>query len=311
MALVAKADVLVENFRPGVTERLGITPDQVRPANPRLVYCTITGFGQDGPLADQAAIDGPVQAIAGMLDLATLNGLPAMPMPITVADIAGASAATQAVLAALLARERTGAGCVVDVSLLEAVLPWALVNRRASLAPPVTLVVEAGDGQPLLVQTPMHFHGRLLTLVARLPGFEGVATDPRFASGRDAAEHVEEYHAVMRDAFACRPRHDWLAALQAEGIPAAPVLSIDEALAHPQLTHRQAISTPAPDAAGNDAIMLSPFRFDGERRTVVERPPRLGEHTIEVLTELLGYDDAALGALTERGAFGGDGGLDR
>jgi crotonobetainyl-CoA:carnitine CoA-transferase CaiB-like acyl-CoA transferase len=122
LSLAGEADVLLENFRPGVMDRLQLSPKQVRAIHPRLVYCTITGFGTDGPAADQTAIDGPVQAFAGMVELSTLHGLPSFPVPIPVADIAGSSAASQAILAALLARHRTGTGCHIDVSLFEAML---------------------------------------------------------------------------------------------------------------------------------------------------------------------------------------------
>jgi crotonobetainyl-CoA:carnitine CoA-transferase CaiB-like acyl-CoA transferase len=180
--LAEHADVLVENYRPGVTGRLGVDAAPVRARNPRLVYATITGFGPDGPVAEQVSIDGPVQAFAGSIELAELNGVELMPMPITVADIAGASSATQGVLGALLARERTGEGCHIDVSLFEAVLPWINVNRRAALAPPVTLIVEGGDGGRFIVQTPIHFHSRLLQLAGSVPGCEALATEGRFAT---------------------------------------------------------------------------------------------------------------------------------
>src|SRR3954454_20721619 len=113
LELVRHADVLLENYRPGVMERFGLGPDVVRAVNDRLVYATITGFGPDGPVAKQVSIDGPVQAFAGSIELADLNGIERLPMPITVADIAGASAATTAGLGALLGRGRTGKGAAV------------------------------------------------------------------------------------------------------------------------------------------------------------------------------------------------------
>ena len=181
MDLVAASDVLVENFRPGVMERLDLAPARLRLVNGRLVHCSITGFGPDGPIADQVSLDGAVQAFAGLVDLADRLGLTASPSPLTVADIAGGSMGTQAILAALLARERTGAGAHIEVSLFEALLQWlTLADRTGTLAPPITQVVVASDGRALLVQSPLHFQQRLVELVAQVPGFADLAEKGRF-----------------------------------------------------------------------------------------------------------------------------------
>lgn len=305
LELVAASDVLVENFRPGVMGRLGLPPERLREANPRLVEVSITGFGPDGPVADQVSIDGPIQAFAGLVDLAGSLGLARHPAPLTVADIAGASAATQAVLAALFARERGGTGCHIEVSLFEALLQWlSLADRSGSLAPPVTLVVEGSDGAAFLVQTPLHFRDRLLELVGTVAGFAAFAADPRFATVEGIRLYAEDYSAGMRRAFASKPRAEWLAALQASGIPAAAVQSIDDALRHPQLVHRGAIAEVAVDGVADARVLLGAVRFDGVRRSETARPPVLGEHNAEVLGGVLGYDDARLAALADAGAFG-------
>jgi formyl-CoA transferase len=220
-----------------------------------------------------------------------------------VADIAGSSAASQAILAALLARHRTGRGCHIDVSLFEAMLVWVLANRRASLAPPVTLILEGSDKQQLIVQTPLHFRARLLELVGTVAGFESFAIDSRFDSEAGVRAHAAEYTAGMRDAFATRSRDEWLAQLRSQGVPAGPVHSIDEALAHPQLDHRQAVATMGPPEE-ELRIPLSPFRFDGARRKDTAPPPSLGQHTTEVLHQLLGFGDDEIDRLAQAGAFG-------
>jgi crotonobetainyl-CoA:carnitine CoA-transferase CaiB-like acyl-CoA transferase len=301
--LVACADVLVENFRPGVTARLGITYDELRPVNHRLVYCSISGFGSDGPFSQMVAIDGPVQAFSGALELTAAVGLDStIPMPIS--DIAGGSLAAQAVLAALYARERTGEGCHLDLSLLEAVLQWLTVgDRTGTLAPPSTLVLEGSDRRKLLVQTTLHFQERLMELVGAVPGFEAFVRDQRFATRDSRKTHRDEYTARMREAFRTRSRDEWLELLRSEGVPAAPVHTIDEAISHAQMGHRGAtLTVDADDSGARSTVLAGPFVVDGARKQHTSLPPALGEHTEEILREWLGYDDGAIAALRAGGA---------
>jgi formyl-CoA transferase len=178
-------------------------------------------------------------------------------------------------------------------------------DRSGSLAPPVTQVLEGSDGGVLLVQTPLHFQTRLLALVGTVDGFEAFATDARFASKEGIQEHAEEYTSTLRKAVATRPRAEWLALLQEAGIPAAPVNTLDEAMHHPQLTHRQAVADlPVPGSSEDFRVMLGPFRFDGARRLETDPPPTLGQDTTLVLETVLGYSKDRLDELAGAGAFG-------
>jgi len=296
--LVGNADVLLENFRPGVTARLGIGPDELRATNPRLIYCSITGYGSDGPGADRPATDGPIQASTGMLDFA------GAPLPLTVADLTGGATAVQAVLAALYARERTGQGCHVDLSLAECLLQWlAVTDRSGSLSPPTTLVLDGSDGVAVLVQTPMHFRARLLALIADTPGAGVFAADPRWTTPDGPRTHLDAYVEGMRQAFASRPAGEWLALLDAAGIPAARVRTIAAALDDGQARHRGSAGwIELPDGT-REPVARSPFVFDGRRREVTSPPPTLGEGTEEVLGRVAGYDEARLAAAHEAGAW--------
>jgi CoA:oxalate CoA-transferase len=305
LELVEHADALVENFRPGVMARFGLDASVLHARNPRLVSCSISGFGAEGPFSQLAAIDGPVQAFAGLLELTGHDGEPGLPIPMQVADIAGASYATQAVLAGLLARERSGRGTHIELSMAECVLQWlGVVDRSGTLAPPATLVLEAAGGERLLVQAIMHFHPKFAALVAAVPGCEDFATDPRFTDRVARLEHREEYEAVVRRAVRTRPRADWLADLQAAGVPAAPIHSADDVLSHPQLVHRGAMTEVDVPGQGPTSVLAPPFTFDGARRTVASPPPLLGEHTRAVLVDWLGWSDAQLDVAAASGAFG-------
>jgi crotonobetainyl-CoA:carnitine CoA-transferase CaiB-like acyl-CoA transferase len=303
--LVAHADVLIENFRPGVTARLGVGYDDLAPQNPSLVYCSITGYGPDGPASGRPATDGAVQAFSGLLELTGEPGALGLPLPLPVADLVAGATAAQGVLAALVARSQTGRGGHVDISLLEALLGWLLVaDRERTLAPPTTLVVVAGDGVALLVQTVLHFHDRLVELLVAIPGCEALATDPRFATREQRTAHRADYETLVRRAFVTRSGEEWLDTLVAVGIPASRVHRIDEALAHPQLRHGDGTIEIDVPGLGPREVLAPPFRFDGVRKTDTTPPPAIGEHNADVLREVLGYSTDQIAALRARGAFG-------
>jgi crotonobetainyl-CoA:carnitine CoA-transferase CaiB-like acyl-CoA transferase len=298
--LVAGADVLIENFRPGVTSRLRITDADLRPANPRLIYCSLTGFGPDGPEADRPATDGPIQAFAGALEFT------GTPVPLTVGDLSGAAHGVQGILAALYARERTGLGCHLELSLAECLLQWlAVTDRGGTLAPPTTLVLTAADGEKLLVQTPMHMRARFLALLGEVDGCAAFAADERWATVAGQRAALDEFVAGAARAVAARGSGEWLAALAAAGIPAATVRTIDEALADAHLAERNATGTVDVPGLGPVRVIRSPFVIDGHRRLVTAPPPALGADTDAVLRDVLGYDDNRRAQARAAGAFGG------
>ncbi len=219
LALAADADVVLENLRPGVTARFGVDGPSLRSSFPRLVTCAIVGF-DDPELAGASATDGPIQAWTGGVELMERWSGQALPMPLQVADIAGGSAAAQGVLAALVARGRTGMGMHVQVSLEAALTQWlAVTDRQLTLAPPGTLVLAGSDGKRFLVQTPMRFAPKLLTLLGLPPD------TPRDAIAAAAARLV-----------AGEPSASWLERLWSAGIPAAPLRPVSDEVASPPWT---------------------------------------------------------------------------
>jgi len=244
-----------------------------------------------------------------MLELTGVDGEPGLPIPMQIADIAGASYAAQAVLAALLGRERSGRGTHIDLSLAECVLQWlGVVDRSGTLAPPATLVLETSDDAHVLVQAIMHFHPRLAELVAAVPGSEGFDVDPRFADRTARAANRDAYDEAVRRAFRRRTQAAWLADLNAAGVPAAPVQRSAEVLTHPQLVHRGAGIEADVPGSGPTTLLAPPFVFDGERNTRTTLPPTLGADNAAVLSGWLGYTDEQLRAAAEAGAFGPAGG---
>jgi crotonobetainyl-CoA:carnitine CoA-transferase CaiB-like acyl-CoA transferase len=150
----------------------------------------------------------------------------------------------------------------------------------------------------------MHFQPRLVELLTSVPGCEALATDERFTTRELRTQHRSEYESLAQRAFATRPSAEWLDALQTIGIPASPVQRIDDAMTHAQMAYRGGFSEIEVPGLGTRTVLAPPFRFDGARKTETTPPPTLGEHTLAVLRGELGYDDAAIAALRERGAFG-------
>ncbi|MEM1202547.1 MAG: CaiB/BaiF CoA-transferase family protein [Acidobacteriota bacterium] len=277
--LLMSADVLVESFRPGVLQRLGLAQEELRRLFPSLVICSVTGWGQGGPHALRAGHDLSYQAIAG--SLAGGGGMPA----VQVADLVGAWSATNAVSAALLRRERTGDGCWIDQALLDAAGHAALTGWAAE-----------ADG-PKAVGEPLYLTGALpcydlyrtrddgsLALAPLEPKFWRAFCD---AVGRKdlILKQFSSDPAVRRevaDLVRGRTRDEWAALMAEHDIPAEPVLSAAESLSHPQVQHRGMIQ-----AAGDGTLRLGyPAKLDGERPRGDDAFPGLGEHTESVLNEL-------------------------
>jgi formyl-CoA transferase len=236
LRLAEGADVVLENMRPGVTTRFGVDGPALRARFPALVTCAITGFDEDDELAGISATDGPVQAWTGGVDLMEGWCGVALPMPVQAGDVAGGAAAAQGVLAALVARGRTGVGSHVQVSLAGALTQWlAVTDRMKTLAPPATLVLTANDGQRFLVQAPMRFAAKLLAT------FDLPADKPR-----------SDVAGALAAAAANEPAAVWLDRLWTAGIPAAPV------------------------RPPGDEVPRPPWSFDGVRAEPAGPPPALG-----------------------------------
>jgi crotonobetainyl-CoA:carnitine CoA-transferase CaiB-like acyl-CoA transferase len=298
--LAERADVLLENFRVGGLERYGLGYADLSALNPRLVYCSITGFGQTGPCRHRAGYDFLLQGMGGLMSVTgapdgVAGGGP-MKVGVAVTDVLTGMYAATAVLAALAHRDRSGRGQHVDLSLLDVQVAMLANQAQAYLTtgePPGRL----GNAHPSIVpyQAFATADGHLVLAVgndgqfARLCevlGRAALAVDPRFASNAARVKHRAALLAVLEPALAERPSSAWLVALEAAGVPCGPINDLRQVFDDPQVRHRGMRQEVEHPAAGRAALVASPIRLSDSPVAPPSAPPMLGQHTDEVLAEL-------------------------
>jgi crotonobetainyl-CoA:carnitine CoA-transferase CaiB-like acyl-CoA transferase len=313
--LAAGADVLIENFKTGGLAKYGLDYASLKAVNPKLVYCSITGFGHDGPYAARPGYDFIVQGMGGMMDLTGEPDGEPQKAGVAVGDIFTGLYAVVAIQAALARRAITGLGGEIDMALLDAqvaVLAYMANNyfvsgrspRRMGNAHPNLVpyqVFRAADG-PLIIATGNNRQSRDL---CRILGLEELADDPRYAANEDRVRNRGAFIAVLQTAIERRERAGLLAALVAANVPAGPIYTIGESFADPQVVARKMrLDLPATGARGGTAPAVRlPIILDGEAFAAATAAPRLGEHTQEVLSEL-GLGATEIAALRTRGIVG-------
>jgi crotonobetainyl-CoA:carnitine CoA-transferase CaiB-like acyl-CoA transferase len=291
--LVERSDVLVENYRPGVTHNLGIDWDSLRCFNAQLIYCSITGYGQTGPLRDYPAIEWAVQAMSGMSASYIADDVDGAYLGLAVLDPFSGYIAFAAILAALLQRQQTQAGQHIDVSMLDAamLLMAPQVAGRVLGEPPPgggtrrpTMVRYRASDRRLFVAA---LHRKWFERLCQIIGAPELAEDPRFVSQRSQAEHADELIAAIQARLATRPAAEWEAEFIGAGLPASVTRSLGEMLAHPHLATRGTLEqVDAPDLDRSMAIVGAGFRFEHDQPAFRGGVPRLGQHTAAVLAEL-------------------------
>ena len=311
--LVRTADVLVENFRPGVMDRLGVGYRELREYNGTLVYCAISGFGQRGPMKDAPAYDQIIQGLSGMMSVTGNEECAPLRAGYPVADTVGGITAAFAIAAALVRRSRTGEGSFIDVSMLDSaivslgwvvsnyliagVTPRAIGNENFTAAPSGTF--KTGRG---LLNIAANKQEQFEALAREL-GREELISDPRFAEREGRKRNRAALTRELEAALARRSAAEWETALNRLGVPAGRVLTVPEALEVPQVKERELLQAfdGAPGLGRAISVTRSGFKMSGGDPAAASPPPRLGEHTAEIL-QAIGYTSAEIGRLRQAGA---------
>ena len=311
-ALIARSDVLVENFRPGTLDRMGLGYRDLAERRPALVYCSISGFGQTGPRRHEPGYDAVLQGEGGLMSITGDRDTPAYRLGVAIADIISGMFSAWGVAVALLARHRTGRGQLVDVGMLDSVAailtyqagiyfatgeaPVRLGNRHPTITPYETL--EAADGDLVVAVG----NDQLWVSFCKVLGVDDLADDDRFRTNRDRVAHREELRPLLVKRLRTRKAEEWLADLKAAGIPCGGVRDLHQVFTDPHVIDRAMVVAMQHPAAGAIRQLGGPIKLGDTPGAVRTPPPTLGQHTDRILGEL-GIGDTEIARLRAGGAI--------
>jgi crotonobetainyl-CoA:carnitine CoA-transferase CaiB-like acyl-CoA transferase len=312
--LALASDVVIENFRPGVCERLGLSHEALRAEKPSLIWCSISGFGQTGPYRDKPAYDLVVQALSGGMSLTGERDGVSVRAGIPIADLSAGMYAASAILAALYRRTKTGRGDVVDISMLDCQaamlcyqaafylhsgdVPGRQGREHDSIATYGTFV--AGDGVEIVIAA---LTERMWKKLCNVLGCDELITDPRFDAAGIRTKNRAQLLPLLQHQFSSRAAEQWMAKLDQQGIPAGVVNTIDRVVADPQILHRKMVVELASDDGRRIRTIDSPMLFEEVPRRSGSYPPAAGEHTRGILKEVLGLHEGEIDRLVASGAI--------
>lgn len=314
--LVETADVVVENFRPGTAERLGVEYETLREYNETLIYCAISAFGENGPWSDRPGYDLLVQGMSGLMSVTGQPGGSPVKVGVPATDLITGMWAAFGIMNALYRREQTGEGDRVELGMLDATLPW--LTKQAGKVMVGEEPERMGTKDPVLAPYQMFptadgfltvacGNQRLWELLCEALDRQELVEDERFGSNADRVANMDALEAELREEFTKRSTTEWVERLSAEhGIPVGPVQTVEEALDHEQTTARGTVTKLEHPALGEVPVIEHPIRYSTADAGFTRAPPLLGEHTADVL-EGLGYTSDQIAALTEEGAIPGSG----
>jgi glutaryl-CoA transferase len=295
-ALIERADILIENFRPGTLERAGLDYAALQQTHPRLIYASISGFGHNGPRRHQPGYDAVIQAEGGLMSITGAPDGPPYRLGVAIADLVAGLLAAQGILLALYARDRTGRGQHIDIGMLDGVVALLTYhssmhlvantssprvgNGHTTIAPYDTF--KAADGDFFLAVGNDEQFRRFCDAA----GLDSLARDPRFATNPARVEHRTELAARLEPVLAQRPRKRWIALLTDAGVPCGEVREVAEALADAQLAARQMIESVEHATIGPMKVLGLPIKLSDTPGSVRTAPPTLGQHTTAILSEL-------------------------
>lgn len=311
--LIRTADVVIENYRPGVAKKLGIDFETLKTINPSIIYCSISGYGQTGPYSQKGGYDIMAQGLGGFMDMTGEKHGKPVKVGIAINDIAAAQTAIQSILAAYIHRLKSGEGQYIDVSLVDAGLAWTVweaaayfgkgeVASRNGTAHRVSAPYqgfETKDGSILVGAGNQKLWEKFCLQVVGKPEW---LEDPRYETNSKRNEHVEELEREIEEVFAAHSSEHWLALLENSGIPSGPIYSYDQSLADPHINFRQMIQQFDHPVAGTVKTLGFPAKFSETPGQINKPAPTLGQHNVEVLQEL-GFSGEEIEGLKEKKVF--------
>ena len=296
--LIAKADVLVENFRPGTLDKMGLDYKTLSQKHPRLIYCSVSGFGQTGPRSREAGYDAVMQAEGGLMSVTGAAEGPPYRLGVPIADVTSGMFAASGVLLALYARENTGRGQLVDVAMLDSVMalltyqggiyfatekaPQRRGNRHPTIVP--YEVFSASDGDFVVAAG----NDELFRKFCDVAGLQHLASHERFSKNKGRVEGYDEIRPIIQKALMTRTWREWIGALTAAGVPCGGVRDLKEVFEDPQVGPRDMVETIEHPKAGTIRVVGTPVKLSGSEKKARTAPPTLGQHTSDVLTKDLG-----------------------
>jgi len=310
--LARHCDVFIENFKVGALAKYNLDYDTINESSPGIVYCSITGFGQTGPYAHRAGYDFLIQGMGGIMSITGESDGKPMKVGVGIADVMCGMYAAVAILAALRHRQATGDGQYIDMSLLDSQVAW-LINSGLNYLTSGQAQTRLGNAHPNIVPYQLFAtaDGHIILAVGNdaqfqrfceFAGSSELATDDRFSNNTNRVRHRQELVAIIEQLTREKPSSHWLQGLEARGVPCGPVNNLEEVFADPQIQHREMqISMPHPLAGtGSVDLIGSPVRLSKTPVEYRNGPPTLGQHTEEVLQQVLGMDSAQRDVLRQQ-----------
>jgi formyl-CoA transferase/CoA:oxalate CoA-transferase len=311
--LIAMADVLVENFRPGTLDKAGLGFKALHEKHPRLIYCSVSGFGQTGPRSREAGYDAVMQAEGGLMSVTGAADGPPYRLGVPIADVTSGMFAAMGCALALYQREKTGRGQLVDVAMLDSVMalltyqggiyfatdtaPPRRGNRHPTIVP--YEVFSASDGDFVVAAG----NDELFRKFCEVAELQSLAADEKFSKNKGRVERYDEIRPIIQTALLTRTRREWIDRLKAAGVPCGDVRNLKEVFEDPQVGPREMVDTLEHPRAGTIRVVGTPIKLSDSSKTPRQPPPTLGQHTDAVLSRDLGLSQAEIDKLRSSGVI--------